>query len=143
MNKLKLFLLFLFPLYCAYSQPIDVICVEHIGNIDKPFRQVKVQYHNTSTTKFDNNQIIIIDTIVFSEIYKYLSSEFVGNISEPDFEYGTFCITSYQKNKPVSKIYLNREGAIFILINLHTFIPNKSDNAQIKLAIYRMIKRLL
>jgi len=137
----RLFLIIFYILIAGtstYSQSMDKIVIEHIGEIDKPFPIIELYSNDTVKTVSQNLTITIVSKDVSTKITKYLSGKMVGEITNYNMSYGTFCISLFEKDT-VKKVYLNREGAIYLLVNIHSLLPVSNNEKLIEGMIRRLI----
>ena len=118
------------------------IRIEHVGEMDKPFPIIELYSDKSEivNTQTITEMLTMADSSVFSKVIKYFDSEFVGMMVSSDFEYGTFSVSFFEGTELRKQIYLNKEGAIYLLVNLQTYIFEGEEN---KIALQSMVRRLL
>ncbi len=126
----------------TYAQTMNRIRIEHVGEMDKPFPIIELYSDKSEivNTQTITEMLTMADSSVFSKVIKYFDSEFVGMMVSSDFEYGTFSVSFFEGTELRKQIYLNKEGAIYLLVNLQTYIFEGEEN---KIALQSMVRRLL
>lgn len=124
----------------SYSQTTNKIRIEHIGEIDKPFPTLELYNSEGINTTEKKNTVTVTDSIVFIKTLKYFDEKYVGKVDSSEASYGTFSIFFYDNDKLLSKVFLNKEGAVYFFVNLHTFMMLNEKNKNI---IYGIVRRLL
>ncbi len=127
----------------SYGQTMSKIEIKHIGEIDKPFPVIEIysgKYdYNLSEEKSSTGKLVILDTLVFSKVIQYLDSEKIGLLDTSDLKYGTFSVSFFDKEKCIKTIFLSQEGAVYLLINLQLYVPDKP----LIFTLQGMVRRLL
>jgi len=125
----------------SYGQNKNKIRIEHIGSIDKPFPVIEL-YNSGSinTAEINKKTVVIQDSSAFLQTVKYFNEKYVGKVDSSDTNYGTFSVSFYSNGKFDSKVFLNKEGAVYFFVNLHTYLMFDEKNKNI---IYSIVRRLL
>ena len=125
----------------SYGQTMNKIIMEHIGEIDKSFPVIELYNSGSINTAETNKKTVVIqDSSAFLQTVKYFNEKYVGKVDSADANYGTFSVSFYSSGKLHSKVFLNKEGAVYFFVNLHTYLMLDEKNKNI---IYSIVRRLL
>ncbi len=143
MKRTVLLYIIVFMSMLSYGQTMSKIEIKHIGEIDKPFPVIEI-YSNKydyklSNEKVNTGKLVISDTLVFSKVIQYLDSEIIGLLDTSDLKYGTFSVLFFDKEKCIKTIFLSKEGAVYLLINLQLYVADKP----LIFTLQGMVRRLL